>query len=116
MEQQVTFNTDLIKRYDVAAPRYTSYPTAVQFIEGFDATTYRRFTAASNNELIPKPLSLYVHLPFCRSLCYYCGCTKKVTRHEQQGDRANTESVGVKRRNKALPRCQAAERLVRGMG
>jgi oxygen-independent coproporphyrinogen-3 oxidase len=87
MEQQVTFNTDLIKRYDVAAPRYTSYPTAVQFIEGFDAMTYRRFTAASNNELIPKPLSLYVHLPFCRSLCYYCGCTKKVTRHEQQGVR-----------------------------
>ena len=87
MDQQVEFNTDLIKRYDVAGPRYTSYPTAVQFIEGFDANVYRRFTTASNNELIPKPLSLYVHLPFCRSLCYYCGCTKKVTRHEDQGVR-----------------------------
>jgi oxygen-independent coproporphyrinogen-3 oxidase len=87
MDQQVVFNTDLIKRYDVAGPRYTSYPTAVQFIEGFDANVYRRFTTASNNELIPKPLSLYVHLPFCRSLCYYCGCTKKVTRHEEQGVR-----------------------------
>ena len=87
MDQQVEFNTDLIKRYDVAGPRYTSYPTAVQFIEGFDANVYRRFTTASNNELIPKPLSLYVHLPFCRSLCYYCGCTKKVTRHEEQGVR-----------------------------
>ncbi len=87
MDQQVEFNTDLIKRYDVAGPRYTSYPTAVQFIEGFDANVYRRFTTASNNELIPKPLSLYVHLPFCRSLCYYCGCTKKVTRHEDQGIR-----------------------------
>jgi len=87
MDQQVTFNTDLIKRYDVAGPRYTSYPTAVQFIEGFDANAYRLYTAASNNELIPKPLSLYVHLPFCRSLCYYCGCTKKVTRHDQQGVR-----------------------------
>jgi len=85
MNQQVRFNTDLIKRYDVAGPRYTSYPTAVQFIEGFDADSYRRFTRASNNDLIPKPLSLYVHLPFCRSLCYYCGCTKKVTRHEHQG-------------------------------
>jgi oxygen-independent coproporphyrinogen-3 oxidase len=84
MDQNVRFNTDLIKRYDVAGPRYTSYPTAVQFIEGFDASSYRRFTRASNNELIPKPLSLYVHLPFCRSLCYYCGCTKKVTRHEHQ--------------------------------
>ena len=87
MDQQVTFNTDLIKRYDVAGPRYTSYPTAVQFVEGFDANAYRRYTSASNNELIPKPLSLYVHLPFCRSLCYYCGCTKKVTRHEHQGVR-----------------------------
>jgi oxygen-independent coproporphyrinogen-3 oxidase len=87
MDQQVKFNSDLIKRYDVAGPRYTSYPTAVQFIEGFDANAYCRYTKASNNELIPKPLSLYVHLPFCHSLCYYCGCTKKVTQHPEQGVR-----------------------------
>jgi len=87
MEQLVKFNTELIKRYDVAGPRYTSYPTAVQFMEGFDAQAYVRYTAGSNNELIPKPLSLYVHLPFCHSLCYYCGCMKKVTRHEVQGER-----------------------------
>jgi oxygen-independent coproporphyrinogen-3 oxidase len=87
MEQLVKFNTALIKRYDVAGPRYTSYPTAVQFMEGFDAETYRRYTTASNNELIPKPLSLYVHLPFCHSLCYYCGCMKKVTQHEEQASR-----------------------------
>ena len=86
MEQRVKFNTELIKRYDIAGPRYTSYPTAVQFEEGFDAEAYRRFTATSNSELIPKPLSLYVHLPFCKSLCYYCGCMKKVTRHEDQAD------------------------------
>lgn len=86
MEQRVEFNTQLIKRYDVAGPRYTSYPTAVQFMEGFDAETYRRHVAASNSELIPKPLSLYVHLPFCKSLCYYCGCMKKVTRHTAQAD------------------------------
>lgn len=86
MEQRVEFNTDLIKRYDVAGPRYTSYPTAVQFMESFDAEAYRRHTAASNSELIPKPLSLYVHLPFCKSLCYYCGCMKKVTRHSHQAD------------------------------
>jgi len=87
MEQLVKFNTELIKRYDIAGPRYTSYPTAVQFMEGFDAEAYRRYTTASNNELIPKPLSLYVHLPFCHSLCYYCGCMKKVTRHTEQADR-----------------------------
>lgn len=86
MEQRVKFNTELIQRYDIAGPRYTSYPTAVQFMEGFDAEAYRRFTAVSNNELIPKPLSLYVHLPFCKSLCYYCGCMKKVTRHNEHGD------------------------------
>lgn len=86
MEQRVEFNTELIKRYDVAGPRYTSYPTAVQFMEGFDAEAYRRHTAASNSVLIPKPLSLYVHLPFCKSLCYYCGCMKKVTRHTHQAD------------------------------
>jgi len=86
MEQRVKFNTELIKRYDIAGPRYTSYPTAVQFMEGFDAGAYRRYTAASNSELIPNPLSLYVHLPFCKSLCYYCGCMKKVTRHNEQAD------------------------------
>lgn len=85
MTQQVRFNSELIERYDLAGPRYTSYPTAVQFHEGFDANLYRRFVAMSNDELIPASLSLYVHLPFCRSLCYYCGCTKKITRHEAHG-------------------------------
>ena len=85
MTQQVRFDEDLIKRYDVSGPRYTSYPTAVQFHEGFDSVAYELVIAASNAELIPRPLSLYVHLPFCHSLCYYCGCTKKVTRHPEHG-------------------------------
>ncbi|MSQ98636.1 MAG: oxygen-independent coproporphyrinogen III oxidase [Xanthomonadales bacterium] len=85
MSQQVQFNPELVQRYDVAGPRYTSYPTAVQFHEGFDAELYRRFVRESNSELIPSPLSLYVHLPFCHSLCYYCGCNKKVTQHIEQG-------------------------------
>lgn len=85
MTQQVRFDQDLIRRYDVSGPRYTSYPTAVQFHEGFDAVAYEMVTGASNAELIPRPLSLYVHLPFCHSLCYYCGCTKKITRHPEHG-------------------------------
>jgi len=85
MKQEVLFNPQLIERYDTTGPRYTSYPTAVQFHEGFDAIAYRRFTNASNAELIPRPLSLYVHLPFCQSLCYYCGCTKKITRNPKHG-------------------------------
>jgi len=82
---QVRFDSTLIKRYDLAGPRYTSYPTSVQFHEGFNAECYRRYVAISNDELIPAPLSLYVHLPYCRSLCYYCGCTKKVTTHDGHG-------------------------------
>ncbi len=78
---------ELIQRYDRPGPRYTSYPTAVQFHEGFDSVAYRMCVDASNAELIPRPLSVYVHLPFCHSLCYYCGCTKKITRHPEHGVR-----------------------------
>ena len=85
MHQAVQFNAELIRRYDITGPRYTSYPTALQFHEGFDTELYRRYVRLSNDELIPAPLSLYVHLPFCHSLCYYCGCNKKVTRHPEHG-------------------------------
>lgn len=85
MSQEVRFDRDLIERYDVAGPRYTSYPTAIQFQESFDEDHYKAHVAASNDDLIPAPLSVYVHLPFCQSLCYYCACTKKVTRHPEHG-------------------------------
>lgn len=78
-----TFPSELITKYGLAGPRYTSYPTALQFHEGFDAEAYRRHVRNSNDDLIPKPLSLYVHLPFCKELCYYCACNKKVTRNAQ---------------------------------
>jgi oxygen-independent coproporphyrinogen-3 oxidase len=87
MSQQVRFERSLIERYDIAGPRYTSYPTALQFHEGFDEQAYRLHAHQSNEELIPRPLSIYVHLPFCDSLCYYCGCNKKITRHADHGIR-----------------------------
>lgn len=83
--QGVYFDAGLIQRYDVSGPRYTSYPTSVQFHEGFDSRRYLDHVAMSNDELIPAPLSVYVHLPFCHSLCYYCGCNKKVTRNTAKG-------------------------------
>ena len=72
--------TELLQRFDVAGPRYTSYPTADRFIEAFDADTYRSWLAKRSLGRAPRPLSLYVHLPFCGSICYYCACNKVVTR------------------------------------
>jgi len=77
--QEICFDRALLERYGGRGPRYTSYPTALQFEENFTADDYRRFAAISNGS--GRPLSLYVHIPFCRSLCYYCACNKIVTRN-----------------------------------
>ncbi len=81
LDQSLVFDAQLIRRYDRQGPRYTSYPTAVQFHEEFGEADYRRHAAASNAELIPRPLSLYFHIPFCNTVCFYCGCSKVVTRN-----------------------------------
>ncbi len=81
MEQGLTFNADLIRRYDTAGPRYTSYPTALQFHERFGEAQYRSFARASNEAPTPRPLSLYFHIPFCATVCYYCACNKIVTKN-----------------------------------
>ena len=72
------FNEELIQRYDVAGPRYTSYPTAVQFTEAYGPAEYRAQALATN--ATGAPLSLYVHIPFCDTVCYYCACNKVVTK------------------------------------
>ncbi|AGX88388.1 oxygen-independent coproporphyrinogen III oxidase [Candidatus Symbiobacter mobilis] len=78
----------LLRRYDVTGPRYTSYPTADRFSDTFTAQDYRgallRLADAPQPER--RPLSLYVHLPFCQSLCYFCACNKIVTRHHDVVD------------------------------
>jgi len=80
MEQQLVFDTDLLARYDVSGPRYTSYPTAPQFSENFDEQAYRNTIAESNGDFLARPLSIYIHIPFCNTVCYYCGCNKIVTK------------------------------------
>ncbi len=78
MEQGISFDLDLIRRYDQSGPRYTSYPTAVEFHEGFDAAAYAAACARSNQT--GRPLSLYFHLPFCDTVCFYCACNKVATK------------------------------------
>ncbi len=78
----VCFDAALITRYGGRGPRYTSYPTALQFGDGFTVADYRRHAALSNRQA--RPLSLYVHIPFCESLCYYCACNKVVTRNRDR--------------------------------
>ena len=77
---------DLLQKFDVAGPRYTSYPTADRFVDAFGADEYQatleqRFGHAGTR---PQPLSLYVHIPFCASLCYYCACNKVITKHHSR--------------------------------
>jgi len=70
-----------IRHQDARAPRYTSYPTADRFVEAFGPKDYARHLSACNF-LGSKNLSLYVHIPFCESLCYYCACNKTITRNK----------------------------------
>ena len=74
-----TFDPALVKKYDRPGPRYTSYPTAPQFHQDFSEKDYRQAAQGSNQIQPVKPLSVYIHIPFCRSLCYYCACNKIVT-------------------------------------
>ncbi len=78
MQANPIFDADLIRRYDKAGPRYTSYPTAVQFHSGFDEGQYRQQAAISNAR--GGPLSLYFHIPFCDTVCFYCACNKVATK------------------------------------
>jgi oxygen-independent coproporphyrinogen-3 oxidase len=70
----------LIRNYDVSGPRYTSYPTADRFVEAFGEAECRHWIGSRNIGGIKQPLSVYMHLPFCDTICFYCGCNKVVTR------------------------------------
>jgi len=78
MQQTLVLDHDLISRYDQSGPRYTSYPTAVQFHDGFGPDEYRAAARASNAS--GRPLSLYFHIPFCDTVCFYCACNKIATK------------------------------------
>lgn len=80
---EVLFDRALIEKYNISGPRYTSYPTVLQFDPRFGEADYRRLATASNAGNPPPDLSLYFHLPFCARLCYYCACNKVVTKKRE---------------------------------
>jgi oxygen-independent coproporphyrinogen-3 oxidase len=101
MTHSLHFDQALLRRYDKSGPRYTSYPTAVQFRcagstsaagagmresghAGFDAARYRALAAQTNQAAPLRPLSLYFHLPFCDTVCFYCACNKVITKNRQR--------------------------------
>jgi len=86
MDNKVVFDKELIRRYDTFGPRYTSYPTAVQFTTDYDAKDYLNWVKHSNEDPIPAPLSLYLHIPFCDTICYYCGCSKVITKDKSKAE------------------------------
>lgn len=98
----------LIRRYDLSGPRYTSYPTAVEFTPDF--TTADLLAAAERSRVQGGPLSLYTHLPFCARLCYYCACNKEVTRKR---DKAMPYVERLLKEATAQARLFGAERQVR---
>ena len=77
---------ELLNRFDIPGPRYTSYPTADRFVEAFSQGDLRQALEFRKQGVVQKngPLSIYVHIPFCESLCYYCACNKIITKHHEK--------------------------------
>jgi oxygen-independent coproporphyrinogen-3 oxidase len=84
---------DLLRRYDVPGPRYTSYPTAPLWKEELTPADTEELLRASSSAAEPAPLSLYFHLPFCERLCYFCGCTVVITGSRHAGEEAYVDSI-----------------------
>ena len=81
---QLVLDLDLIRRLDKNGPRYTSYPTADRFADSFDAKSYEYWLSRREVGGISRPLSLYIHIPFCNTLCFYCACNKVITKDKSK--------------------------------
>lgn len=81
--QKLVWDQALIEKYNYSGPRYTSYPTALEFTEDFQHSDLIKATHTYPD----RSLSLYIHIPFCHKLCYFCGCNKVITRHQEKADK-----------------------------
>ena len=75
---------EMLRKFDVSGPRYTSYPTADRFVEAFTDKDYKQALEQRRIGGMALPLSIYVHIPFCESLCFFCACNKIVTKHHER--------------------------------
>src|SRR5450755_7166 len=83
-DPRAVLTEELLQKFDTPGPRYTSYPTADRFAENFGPADAVRVLEARRQGSSSGPLSLYVHIPFCESLCYYCACNKIITKHHER--------------------------------
>ncbi len=81
-KEQIVWDQAILEKYNYSGPRYTSYPTALEFHEAFTISDLDM----ACSQYPDRPLSLYIHIPFCHKLCYYCGCNKVITRHQHKAD------------------------------
>jgi oxygen-independent coproporphyrinogen III oxidase len=84
IKQQSTVTSEMLNKYDISGPRYTSYPTADRFVEAFSDKEYQQALNQRSIGGMTLPLSIYVHIPFCESLCFFCACNKIVTKHHER--------------------------------
>ncbi|MCX7109227.1 MAG: oxygen-independent coproporphyrinogen III oxidase [Proteobacteria bacterium] len=116
-EQTLVFDRELIRRYDRQGPRYTSYPTAVQFHDGFGVKQYLEQARCTNEAAKPAPLSLYFHIPFCATVCFYCACNKVVTKNQAHTLRyLDCLSLEIERQGKLFDKSRKVEQLHWGGG
>ena len=110
----------MLARLDVQGPRYTSYPTADRFVEAFGPAAYRQALEQRGSGATvggTPPLSIYVHVPFCESVCYYCACNKVITRHhERAAEYLAALDVEIELHRQALGSVQAVSQLHFGGG
>jgi oxygen-independent coproporphyrinogen III oxidase len=83
--QMPALTPELLQKFDITGPRYTSYPTADRFVEAFTENEYKQALEQRCVGGMALPLSIYVHIPFCESLCFYCACNKIITKHHERG-------------------------------